>query len=232
MRAFCRPLPQTSITTVSQPPRLSVCARVYRGVRSASNAVAAACGFLPVLDFLEGGQPMSHSTNHLIPRLAVLFQFTSPLGCRNVEQRVNLAEMRDMRAGSDAFKRAVVQRSASALLQCCSIAQARLFRDGDWLVCSNPETVSSAGRDLCDIPRCPRRDPSCHVERFLFDSRAGRAFLLVSGATETAARLDLFAMAVGMRELVVEVMEFGIARSLGGSHVSLCGGDSLSIVFN
>lgn len=36
---------------------------------------------------------------------------------------------------------------------------------------------------------------------------------------------------VGMRELVVEVMEFGIERSLGATHVRLCGGDSLSIVF-
>lgn len=50
MRAFCRPLPQTSITTVSQPASVCVC----RGVRSASTAVAAGCGFLPVLDFLEG----------------------------------------------------------------------------------------------------------------------------------------------------------------------------------
>ncbi len=33
-----------------------------------------------------------------------------------------------------------------------------------------------------------------------------------------------------MRELVVEVIEFGVARSLGGSYVRLCGGDSLSIV--
>ncbi len=44
--------------------------------------------------------------------------------------------------------------------------------------------MSSAGRDLSDIPRCPRRDPSCHVERFLLDSSAERAFLLVSGAIE------------------------------------------------
>jgi len=36
---------------------------------------------------------------------------------------------------------------------------------------------------------------------------------------------------VGMRKLSVEVMEFGIARSLGASHVRLSDGDSLSIVF-
>lgn len=78
---------------------------------------------------------MSHSTDHLIPRLAGLFQFTSPLGCRNVEQRVNLAEMPDMRAGSDAFNRAVVQhycvRDAGLLrlarLQCCSVVRLGYF---------------------------------------------------------------------------------------------------------
>lgn len=78
-----------------------------------------------------------------------------------------------------------------ARTQCCSIAQAWLFRDGVWLICSDPETVSSAGRDLCDIPRCLRRDPSCHVERFLFDSHAERAFLLVSGATDSDAMVTV-----------------------------------------
>lgn len=80
---------------------------------------------------------MSHCTNSLISRLVVLFQFTSPLGCRNVDQlAVTMCQ-----SGRDArpFDRAVVQHCArdAGLLELArlqSIAQAWLFRDGGSLV--------------------------------------------------------------------------------------------------
>jgi len=53
---------------------------------------------------------MFHCTNSLISRLAVLFQFTSPLGCHNVDQlAVTICQSgRDVRP----FDCAVVQHCA------------------------------------------------------------------------------------------------------------------------
>lgn len=127
---------------------------VYVGFLSIINAVFNVVGSL---------QCVSHNTARVISRLAVLFQFTSPLGCLNVDQLA----VTGCQSGKDArhaLGRAVVQHCAPARASAVLLySSGLLFRDGDWLVCSGLGTVSSAGRDLCDIPRCPRRDPGCHA---------------------------------------------------------------------